>query len=63
MLQERNPALAERILTLRELIGGRGDFDDPVGGAVEVYRHAAMEISAIIEQAFPKIVGTIDSLK
>ena len=63
MLQERNPALAERILTLRELIGGRGDFDDPVGGSVEVYRHAAGEIYAILAQAFPKIVGTIDSLK
>ncbi len=63
VLQERNPTLAERILTIRELVGGRGDFDDPVGGSEKVYRQAAGEIYAILEQAFPTIVGTIDNLK
>ena len=63
VLQERNPTLAERILTIRELVGGRGDFDDPVGGSEKLYRQAAEEISTILEQAFPKIVGTIDNLK
>ncbi len=63
VLQERNPALAERILTIRELVGGRGDFDDPVGGSEKVYRQAAGEIYTILEQAFPTIVGTIDNLK
>jgi len=63
VLQERNPALAERILTIRELVGGQGDFDDPVGGSVEVYRRAAGEIYQLLDQAFPSIVSTIESLK
>lgn len=56
VLQERNPALADRILTLRELVGGEGDFDDPVGGSLEVYTAAADEIYAILEKSFPSIV-------
>ena len=63
VLQERNPALAERIQTLRELVGGEGDFSDPVGGSVEVYRQAAGEIFAILDQAFPAIGSTIDRLR
>lgn len=55
VLQERNPALADRILTLRELVGGKGDFEDPVGGSVETYRAAANEIFAILEKASPVI--------
>jgi protein-tyrosine phosphatase len=60
VLQERNPALADRILTIRELVGGRGDFDDPVGGSVEVYREAADEIYAILEEAYPFILSKTD---
>lgn len=63
VLQERNPSLAERIQTLRELVGGEGDFSDPVGGSVEVYRQAAGEIFAILDQAFPVIGSTIDRLR
>lgn len=63
VLQERNPSLAERIQTLRELVGGEGDFSDPVGGSVEVYRQAAGEIFAILDQAFPAIGSTIDRLR
>jgi protein-tyrosine-phosphatase len=55
VLQERNPSLAERILTLRELVGDRGDFADPVGGSIEVYEAAAEEIYTILNQAFSSI--------
>jgi protein-tyrosine phosphatase len=61
VLQERNPTLADRILTIRELVGGRGDFDDPVGGSVAVYTSAADEIYAILEQAFPVILSKIEN--
>ena len=40
-LQESNPSLADRILTIRELVGEKGDFEDPVGGSREVYQEAA----------------------
>lgn len=63
VLQERNPLLAERIVTLRELVGGQGDFDDPVGGSVEVYRAAADEIYAILEAAYPSIQSRINTSK
>jgi protein-tyrosine-phosphatase len=61
VLQERNPALADRILTIRELVGGRGDFDDPVGGSVEVYREAADEIYTILDEAYPFILSKTDA--
>ncbi len=63
VLQEQNPQLADRIYLFREIADQEGDFADPVGGSLDLYRSAAMEIYAILEQAFPKIVGTIDSLK
>jgi protein-tyrosine phosphatase len=57
VLQERNPSLADRILTIRELVGGHGDFDDPVGGSVEVYRRAADEIYNLLTEGWPEIEG------
>jgi protein-tyrosine-phosphatase len=62
VLQEQNPQLADRIYRMREIAGQEGDFADPVGGSLDLYRAAADEIYALLEQAFPKIVGTIDSL-
>lgn len=62
VLQERNPARAERILTLHELIGGRGDFDDPVGGSVEVYRTAADELEMIIIDSFESITAVLHKM-
>ena len=62
VLQEQNPQLADRIYLMREIADQDGDFADPVGGSLELYRAAADEIYALLEHAFPKIVGTIDSL-
>lgn len=63
VLQERNPPLADRIVTIRELVGGQGDFDDPVGGSEAVYQTAATAIYAILEEAFPSIITTVDRHK
>lgn len=60
VLQEHNPTLAERILTIRELVGGRGDFDDPVGGSLELYRTAADELEMIIKDSYECITAVID---
>lgn len=55
VLQERNPSLADRILTIRELVGGQGDFDDPVGGSVEVYQHAAETLYGLLSEGWSEI--------
>lgn len=55
VLSEQNPALADRILTLRQLVGELGDFDDPVGGSLEVYRQAAGEIHTLLSEAWGEI--------
>jgi protein-tyrosine-phosphatase len=60
VLQEDNPALAERILTIRELAGGSGDFDDPVGGSTDVYRQAAEELERIITDSYGHIIALIE---
>ena len=52
VLQKANPDLAERIITLRELIGQQGDFNDPVGGSLEVYNKAADELEELLDIAF-----------
>jgi protein-tyrosine-phosphatase len=49
------PALAGKVLLLRELGGESGDFADPVGGGIEVYRLAADEIQALLRSGLPKI--------
>jgi protein-tyrosine-phosphatase len=49
------PGIANKIFTLRELAGGGGDFEDPVGGDLERYRETADELSALLEKAFPRI--------
>ncbi len=59
VLQERNPTLAERILTIRELVGGHGDFDDPVGGSEKVYRRAAGAIFNLLSEGWTKIKARI----
>ena len=62
VLSEQNSELAGHILTLRQLVGESRNFDDPVGGSLEVYRQAAGEIYSLLDQAFPSIVSTIQSL-
>jgi protein-tyrosine-phosphatase len=59
VLQEVNPGLAERILTLRELVGGCGDFADPVGGSLEVYNAAAVEIYDLLREGWSDIMSRI----
>jgi protein-tyrosine-phosphatase len=54
------PALAGKVLLLRELGGESGDFADPVGGSIEVYRRAADEIQALLSSgysSFNSLVG------
>ena len=55
VLQERNPNLTERIMTIRELVGGTGDFDDPVGGSEKVYRQAAEAIFNLLSNGWIEI--------
>jgi protein-tyrosine phosphatase len=55
VLQERNPTLDERILTIRELVGGSGDFDDPVGGSEKLYRQAAGAIKDLLSDSWTEI--------
>jgi protein-tyrosine-phosphatase len=49
------PALDGRVHLLRELDGGTGDFADPVGGDLTVYKQAASEIETILRQGFPHL--------
>lgn len=59
MLQEQNPQLADRIYLLREIANQEGDFDDPVGGSVELYRTAADELERLIEASYDRIQDLI----
>ena len=52
VLQKSHPDLADRIFTIRELVGQQGDFNDPVGGSLEVYRTAADELGRLLEEAY-----------
>jgi protein-tyrosine-phosphatase len=55
VLQQSHPDLAERIFTIRELVGQQGDFNDPVGGSLEVYTSAAEELEELLIKAYEKI--------
>jgi len=57
VLLAENPGLAGVVYTLRELAGGQGDFEDPVGGSLEVYRAAAAELQSLLEAAWPRMRG------
>ena len=60
VLQEQNPELADRIYLMREIAGQEGDFADPVGGSVELYRTAADELEMIIKDSYECITAEID---
>lgn len=62
MLQEQNPQLADRIYLLREIAGQDGDFADPVGGSIELYRTAANELEMIIKDSYERITAAIDKM-
>jgi len=63
VLLAENPGLAGVVYTLRELAGGQGDFEDPVGGSLAVYRAAAEELEKLLEAAWGRIVDEIGSSK
>ena len=60
VLQEQNPQLADRIFLTREIAGQDGDFTDPVGGSLELYRAAADELEMIIKDSYDRISAVID---
>ena len=60
VLQEQNPQLADRIYLLREIAGQEGDFEDPVGGSLDLYRAAADELDKIINDSYERITAVID---
>ena len=60
VLQEQNPELADRIYLLREIADQEGDFEDPVGGSLDLYRSAADELEMIIKDSYDRISAVID---
>ncbi len=60
VLQDQNPQLADRIYLLREIAGQKGDFEDPVGGSVKLYRRAAEELEMIIKDSYERMTALID---
>lgn len=56
-LRSLYPGIANRIFTLRELTGGSGDFEDPVGGTLEEYRKTYSELKTLLRQALPEILS------
>jgi protein-tyrosine-phosphatase len=55
VLQQSHPDLADRIYTIRELAGGQGDFNDPVGGSLEIYKAAAEELEELLNLSYEAI--------
>ena len=60
VLQEQNPQLADRIFLTREIAGQDGDFTDPVGGSLELYRAAADELEMIIKASYQRTTALFD---
>ena len=54
-LKDQNPQLADRIYLMREIAGQEGDFEDPVGGSVELYRTAADELGMLMRDGMDRI--------
>lgn len=54
-LQSLFPGIARKIYTLRELVGGEGDFKDPIGGSLEEYRDTRDELKDLLKDAYPRI--------
>jgi protein-tyrosine phosphatase len=58
-LRSLYPGIARKIYTLRELAGGQGDFQDPVGGSLEEYRKTRDELEDLLEYAYPRILKLV----
>jgi protein-tyrosine-phosphatase len=59
-LLDQMPSLDGKIIMLRELGGGSGDFADPVGGSLPVYRNAADEIFSLLVEGYSKITKSLN---
>lgn len=53
-LIEKFPALQEKIYTMKEYVGLKGDVVDPYGGTLAVYTNCAKELSEYIELLIKK---------
>jgi protein-tyrosine-phosphatase len=60
-LLEQMPELDGRIFLLRELVGEKGDFEDPVGGSLDVYRYAADELKELLTESYQTIKKQLPS--
>ena len=60
VLQEQNPQLVDRIYLMREIADQEGDFADPVGGSLDLYRSAADELEMIIRDSYERIAALIN---
>jgi protein-tyrosine-phosphatase len=58
-LKAEFPAHADRIYLLSEMVGYAYDIEDPVGGTLLDYEETALEIEAMIEHGFPKMMELI----
>lgn len=49
------PDYSAHVLTMRELIGKKGDIEDPVGGPIEGYEATAAELEDIFDKGFEQL--------
>jgi protein-tyrosine-phosphatase len=54
-LQVEFPELAERIFTISEMVDGKNDIQDPIGGTLFDFRETARDLDRILTQGFEKI--------
>jgi len=57
VLDTVNPDWADKIVLFNGLVGGEGDFEDPVGGSIERYREAADELDRILRNSSSRIIA------
>jgi len=57
MLARFPEAQGKRVLTLRELAGGRGDIDDPAMQPEDVFQRCRDEIVACLERGFDRLLA------
>jgi len=50
------PSFANRIFTLSEMVGEKGDVEDPYGGPYSGYEQAAEDIQGYLENGFDMII-------
>ena len=50
------PEHAAKVVTLRELADDPGDVEDPIGGSLAEYRHAAVTLQSLLHRAYRRIL-------